>query len=135
MNRALKIHHHLGDIILNPNSDIGMDIDPSRLASMIRTTLDLYLSEAHVQEDVPERVPANVIHEATRQRYGEHYQTPGFFLRLYRKREGLTQVQLAGCSGILQHHLSEIENNKRALGKKNAKTLAKILHCDYRKLL
>jgi plasmid maintenance system antidote protein VapI len=47
----------------------------------------------------------------------------------------LTQAMLAEQTGIRQHHLSEMEHNKRPLGKVNAKKLADILECDYRRLL
>jgi DNA-binding XRE family transcriptional regulator len=56
-------------------------------------------------------------------------------LRAYRNREGLTQKKLAGLTGIPQHHISEMENGKRCIGKERAKKLAEALHCDYRRLL
>ena len=56
-------------------------------------------------------------------------------LRAYRTREDLTQKQLSELTGIPQHHISEMENNKRSIGKERAKKLAEALHCDYRQLL
>lgn len=56
-------------------------------------------------------------------------------LRAYRTREGLTQKHLADLTGIPQHHISEMENGKRSIGKERAKKLADALHCDYRQLL
>ena len=56
-------------------------------------------------------------------------------LRAYRNREGLTQKRLAELTGIPQHHISEMENGKRSIGKERAKRLADALHCDYRQLL
>ena len=54
-------------------------------------------------------------------------------LRAYRTRENLTQKQLAELSGIPQHHLSEMENGKRVIGKERARKLAQALHVsDYR---
>lgn len=82
-----------------------------------------------------DRVPAKEIHDEARERHGEYYRSIGYYLRLYRQRADLTQAALAKRSGIRQHHLSEMENNKRVLGKVNAKKLAEILDCDYRKLL
>ncbi len=81
------------------------------------------------------RVPAQTLHDEIGQRYGDAYRTPGYYLRSYRQRAGLTQAQLAGQTGIRQHHLSEMENNKRALGKAMARKLAQVLDCDYRRLL
>jgi len=56
-------------------------------------------------------------------------------LRAYRTREELTQKQLYELTGIPQHHISEMENGKRTIGKDRAKKLAEALHCDYRQLL
>ena len=82
-----------------------------------------------------ERVPAQVIHDEARLRHGDYHGTPGYYLRTYRHRAGLTQTQLADHTGIHQHHLSEMENNKRPIGKTIARKLAKILDFDYRRLL
>jgi len=56
-------------------------------------------------------------------------------LRAYRHRENLTQKQLSELTGIPQHHISEMENGKRGIGKERARKLADALHCDYRRLL
>lgn len=56
-------------------------------------------------------------------------------LQAYRTREELNQKQLAELTGIPQHHISEMENGKRSIGKERAKKLAEALHCDYRQLL
>lgn len=123
MNEALKIHHDLADVILKPS----IKVNSARLKKMVRAALDQYLEE--------DRVPAKTLHEEARQRQGDACQTPGYHLRLYRLRAGLTQTALALQTGIRQHHLSEMENNKRVLGKANARKLARILKCDYRKFL
>jgi ribosome-binding protein aMBF1 (putative translation factor) len=59
----------------------------------------------------------------------------GIYLAGARHREGLTQRELADKTGIPQRHLSEMENGKRTIGKKNAKLLAKVLNADYRAFL
>lgn len=56
-------------------------------------------------------------------------------LRGARGREGLTQIRLAELTGIPQRHISEMENGKRSIGKENAKKMAKVLQCDYRRFL
>jgi DNA-binding XRE family transcriptional regulator len=57
-------------------------------------------------------------------------------LRAYRTREKLTQKQLAELTGIPQHHLSEMENGKRGIGKERARRLAAALNvADYRVFL
>ena len=123
MNEAVKIHHALADVVLKPS----VKVNAARLKKMISSTLDQYLEEG--------RVSAKTLHEAASKRYGDIYRSPGYYLRLYRLRTELTQAELAEQTGIRQHHLSEMENNKRALGKANARKLARILNCDYRRLL
>ena len=123
MTYALEIHHDLGDVSVKP----AAGVDRARLKKMLRATLDQYQDE--------ERVPAQVIHDEARLRHGDYYRTPGYYLRAYRHRAGLTQTQLADQTGIRQHHLSEMENNKRTIGKTIATRLAQILNCDYRRLL
>ncbi len=123
MSQAMKIHHDLADVVLKPTSKVNA----ARLKRMIRSTLDQYLEE--------ERLPASLVHAEAKQRHGKDYRTPGYYLRLYRLRAELTQVQLAKKTGMLQHHLSEMEHNKRPIGKAAAQKLAKVLKCDYHKLL
>ena len=59
----------------------------------------------------------------------------GVAIRGARGKEGLTQKQLAELTGIAQHHISEMENGKRPIGKEMAKKLAKVLDMDYRVFL
>ena len=47
----------------------------------------------------------------------------------------MTQEQLAKATGIPRRHLSEMENNKRPIGKQNARKLAEALHVDPRRFL
>ena len=60
---------------------------------------------------------------------------PSVFLSGARHREGLTQVELAERAGIPRRHISEMENNKRPIGKMNARKLAEVLNIDPRRLL
>lgn len=59
-------------------------------------------------------------------------QTPGHLLLGLRYREGLTQQELSQKTGIPRRHISEIENNRRTIGKKRAMILAEVLNSDYR---
>ena len=61
--------------------------------------------------------------------------SPAVALRGARKREGLTQKALAERLGVRQAHLSQMENNKRPIGKAMAKRLAAELDVDYRVFL
>jgi hypothetical protein len=60
---------------------------------------------------------------------------PGQMLRGLRVREGITQAQLSQKTGLHTRHISEMENDKRPIGKVMAKRLAKALNADYRMLL
>ena len=60
---------------------------------------------------------------------------PSVALRGARNREGLTQTELADQIGIKQIHISQMENNKRPIGKEMAKRFAKVLNLDYRVFL
>lgn len=61
--------------------------------------------------------------------------TPGKRLRLYRHNAGLTQARLSELTGIAKGNLSQMEHDKRPLGKIVAQRLARALKCDYRSLL
>ncbi len=57
---------------------------------------------------------------------------PGICLRGAREKEGLTQIVLSKQTGIPQRHISEMENGKRPIGKKNAQRFAKALKVGWR---
>lgn len=123
MSHNVKIHHPLAEVRIAPATKVSA----TRLKRVIRTALDDYLDEV--------RVPAALVHAEAAARHGDAYRTPGYYVKLYRLRAGLTQVKLAQSAGMKQHHLSEMEHHKRPIGKSTAKRLAKLLDCDYRKLL
>ena len=60
---------------------------------------------------------------------------PGTNLAGARHKEGLTQVKLSATTKIPQRHISEMEQGKRPIGKKNATLFAKALNIDYRMFL
>ena len=123
MNPALTIEHPLCEITIRPREATSS----ARLTELIQNNLDSYQEE--------KRIPASVLHAEGKAEHGDYYRTPGYYLRLYRQRLDMPQVLLSKASGIPQRHVSEMENNKRALGKAAAKKLAAILKIDYRKLL
>lgn len=61
--------------------------------------------------------------------------TPGTMLQGARYKEDMTQEQLAKATGIPRRHISEMENNKRTIGKERAKRMAEVLNVDYRVFL
>jgi ribosome-binding protein aMBF1 (putative translation factor) len=67
--------------------------------------------------------------------FPEYVNNHGAVLRGARGKEDITQKQLAEKTGIPQRHISEMENNKRPIGKKNAQIFAKALNIDYRVFL
>jgi DNA-binding XRE family transcriptional regulator len=61
--------------------------------------------------------------------------TPGMMLRDLRRKEALTQADFAKRLGISQHHVSEMENNKRAIGIDMAKRIAETFKVPYKMFL
>lgn len=59
----------------------------------------------------------------------------GQMLRGSRFKEDVTQEDLAKALDISQHHISEMENGKRPIGKEMAKRLAAFFKTDYRLFL
>lgn len=57
---------------------------------------------------------------------------PGVCLKAARERENLTQKQLSERVGVPQRHISEMENGKRPIGKKNAKLFSRALNVGYK---
>lgn len=72
--------------------------------------------------------------ESFKQRIQEHSEA-GLVLRGCRYRAEITQKELAKAIGISQHHISEMENGKRNIGKEMAKRLAEFFKTDYRVFL
>lgn len=62
----------------------------------------------------------------------EKYGEVGVALKGARAKEEFTQKELADELGIKQHHISEMENGKRAIGKEMAKRLSKVFHVSYK---
>ncbi|PIE70607.1 MAG: transcriptional regulator [Deltaproteobacteria bacterium] len=52
-----------------------------------------------------------------------------------RHKKGMTQEKLSESTGIPRRHISEMENNKRPLGKTLAQKIAGVLEVDYRVFL
>ena len=61
--------------------------------------------------------------------------TPGKRLDAERFKRSMTQTGLSELTGIPQHHISEMENGKRPIGKESAKKLATVFKVDYRVFL
>ncbi|NGX47519.1 MAG: hypothetical protein K1000chlam3_00894 [Chlamydiae bacterium] len=56
-------------------------------------------------------------------------------LRASRFKNDVSQKELAEAIGVSQHHISEMENGKRPIGKEMAHRLAEFFKTDYRLFL
>jgi ribosome-binding protein aMBF1 (putative translation factor) len=62
-------------------------------------------------------------------------QLPGICLQAARRREGLTQKELAALAEIPQAHISLMERGKMSIGVTRAKRLGKALNTGYKVFL
>ncbi len=62
-------------------------------------------------------------------------QLPGIYLRAARRREGMTQKELAAVAEIPQAHISLMERGKMSIGVTRAKRLGKALNTGYKVFL
>ncbi len=61
--------------------------------------------------------------------------TPGGCMRGLRAKEDLTQKQFAEKLGVKQHHISEMENNRRPISVQMAKKIQSIFGVGYKTFL
>jgi DNA-binding transcriptional regulator YiaG len=102
---------------------LAFEVPPPLVDKVLATMRGYGLREEN--EAVPWREALNVRDE----------DLPATFLRGARGRENLTQKQLSELTGIPARHISEMENGKRPVGKKNARLLGKALHAAPRLFL
>jgi plasmid maintenance system antidote protein VapI len=76
-------------------------------------------------------IPWREAYKEELRKYGE----AGLMLRGSRHKAEMTQQELADKLEISQHHVSEMENGKRPIGKIMALRLGKFFKTDYRKFL
>ena len=65
----------------------------------------------------------------------ERYSEGGQMLRGSRHKRDITQRELAEAILVSPHHISEMENGKRPIGKEMARRLATFFKTDYRVFL
>ncbi len=80
--------------------------------------------------DVSGQIPATELFEDF-----EDEALPGIALLGARTKENITQKQFSKLTGIPQSHISEMENNKRTIGKKRARIIGKALGVSYKVFL
>lgn len=93
--------------------------------------VEVFISSRLKQATVEKSMPA----EKVLPELADDTKRPAAMLRGARHKAELTQKQLAAKLDIRQHHLSEMENSKRPIGKQMAKRFAKALVTDYRLFL
>lgn len=123
--QALTKKHHTENMVEVRFRGSASSINKLRRTAVTLKVVDL--SEQKV-EDKEFYTPEEVSPELS-------WNRGGVCLRGARGKEGMTQKQLADHVGIAQHHISEMENGKRPIGKEAAKKLAAVLHVDYRVFL
>ena len=118
-------HESLCVILKMPNSKkVSYSIPLSRLGEV-----EAFLEKQCEEDESP------VAWETLAKERIEKYKKSGLVLRGMRYREDLSQKKLAEKSGVTQNEISNIENGKRAVGKKIAEKLARALNFDYRLLI
>lgn len=123
--QALTKKHHTENLVEVRFRGSESSINKLRRAAVTLKVVDL--SEQKVEDKefyTPEEVSPELM-----------WNRGGICLRGARGKEGMTQKQLADQVDIAQHHISEMENGKRSIGKEAAKKLAAVLNVDYRVFL
>lgn len=98
---------------------------------MRRTKTDKTRSKASTRKQEKASIPWREVAKKEIEKFGES----GVTIRGNRYKKGVTQLELARALGISQHHVSEMENGKRVVGKEMAKRLAEFFETDYRVFL
>lgn len=62
----------------------------------------------------------------------EKHSEAGVMIKASRYKANMTQKELADILDIKQHHVSEMENGKRSIGKEMAHRLASVFDVNYR---
>lgn len=99
---------------------------PATAVDRVKSALSKFLELAGVQYSIPDDEDLLTWEEAFPE-IG-----PGDVLKGARDREGLTQTALAEKIGVKPHHISEMENGKRSIGKSMAGRLAGALNTGYK---
>ncbi len=99
---------------------LAFEVPPALVGKVLETMHGYGLREEN--EAIPWREALNIRDE----------DLPATYLRGARGRENLTQKQLSELTGIPTRHISEMENGKRPIGKKNARLLGDALNADPR---
>ena len=118
------------ELITTEFADICIRV-PAAKADQVKFAFSQFLELAGVRYSIPGNDEENLVTwEEAFPELG-----PGSVLQGARDREKLTQAELAEKIGVKPHHISEMENDKRAIGKDMAKRLARALNTGYKVFL
>ena len=118
------------ELITTEFADICIRV-PAAKVDQVKFAFSQFLELAGVQYSIPGNDEENLVTwEEAFPELG-----PGSVLQGARDREKLTQAELAEKIGVKPHHISEMENGKRTIGRKNAQKLAKVLNVNYKVFL
>ncbi|HLG19276.1 MAG TPA: helix-turn-helix domain-containing protein [Bdellovibrionota bacterium] len=120
MSKAIWIRSDVADVSIRPRRAFVASVIPE-----IRDILERYGDYVDSRE-VVKKIAAEA---------GADFRSPGYLIRVFRAREGLTQTELARKVKIPQSDLSRIERNTLALGRDRSRRISRILKIDYRRLL
>ena len=115
------------ELISTEFADICIRV-PAAEVDRVKFAFSQFLELAGVQYSIPDNDEENLVTwEEAFPELG-----PGSVLQGARDREKLTQAELSKKIGVKPHHISEMENDKRAIGKNMAKRLARPLNTGYK---
>ena len=121
---------HTRESITTEFADICVRVSATE-ADRVKFAFSQFLDLAGVQYSIPDNDEEDLVTwEEAFPELGS-----GSVLQGARDCEGLTQTELAEKIGIKPHHISEMENSKRAIGKNMAKRLARVLNTGYKVFL
>jgi DNA-binding XRE family transcriptional regulator len=117
---------HLTKITIGQRNPKRFDVPADKVRGLL-----ILLDDYRVREDDEETLS---IEEA----FGDLYKDigkPAMLLRGFRKRDELTQVELAKKLGTTQSAIAEMENGQRKIGLNMAKRIAVIFDADYKEFI
>ena len=92
-----------------------------------------HIKRAHPKSKTPKK--KNISWREAAKKDIKKHSEGGQMLRGARFKAEISQRKLAETIGIRQHHISEMENGKRPIGKEMAKRFAEFFKADYRLFL
>ncbi len=99
--------------------------------SVLERTRLIKRTKSYVESKIEKNIPWR---EAAKKDIRNHSEG-GQMLRASRFKSEITQAELANILNVSQHHISEMENGKRPIGKEMAKRLGEAFNVNYKLFL